>query len=239
MNVVTPQLSKKRLIGVIGYLLSVIRKYRFRCEWCLIMNFIETEVKFYLAEIDTVRSRIVGLGAGFKNRSFETNIRFEDAENTLIRKKSLLRLRKDTKATLTFKTEPTVKDKQFKTLQEFEVDVSDFDTMEQILLSLGFKKEQVYEKWRETYVVEKTKLCLDTMPYGDFLEIEGSKESIRQLASKIGLLWERRILLNYLSIFDILKRKLNLSFYDITFSNFNNVRFDMAQYLKLIESDAH
>jgi adenylate cyclase class 2 len=203
----------------------------------LTMNSLETEVKFYLSNIDAVRSRIVGLGAAFKNRSFETNIRFEDAEKTLIQKKTLLRLRKDTKATLTFKAEPSVKDSQFKVLQEFEVEVSDFDTMEHILKSLGFKNEQVYEKWRESYVVEDTLLCLDTLPYGDFLEIEGSKESIRQLSSQIGLLWEKRILLNYLAIFDIIKRQLNLSFYDVTFSNFNDIRFDMARYLKLIEAD--
>ena len=205
----------------------------------LTMNSLETEVKFYLSNIDTARSRIIGLGAVFKNRSFETNIRFEDAEKTLIQKNSLLRLRKDTKATLTFKAEPPVKDSQFKVLQEFEVEVSDFDTMEHILKSLGFKNEQVYEKWRENYIVGDTLLCLDTLPYGDFLEIEGGKESIRRLASQIGLLWEKRILLNYLAIFDVIKRQLNLSFYDLTFGNFNNVRFDMANYLTLIEAGDH
>jgi adenylate cyclase class 2 len=203
------------------------------------MKYLETEVKFYITNIDNLRSRIIGIGADFKNRSFETNIRFEDAEKTLIQKKFLLRLRKDIKATLTFKAEPPVKDTQFKTLQEFEVEVSDFDSMEHILKSLGFREEQVYEKWREIYVVGDTQLCLDTLPYGDFLEIEGSKESIRQLASKLGLLWEKRILLNYLAIFDIIKRQLNLSFYDVTFSNFSHIRFDMVNYLNLIEANAH
>jgi adenylate cyclase class 2 len=204
-----------------------------------VMNYLETEVKFYLTNIDNLRSRIIGIGADFKNRSFETNIRFEDAEKTLIQKKCLLRLRKDIKATLTFKAEPPVKDNQFKILQESEVEVSDFDAMEHILKSLGFREEQVYEKWREIYVFGDTQLCLDTLPYGDFLELEGNKESIRQLASKIGLSWEKRILLNYLAIFDIIKRQLNLSFYDVTFSNFSHIRFDMAQYLKLIQADVH
>lgn len=203
------------------------------------MEFLETEVKFYLPDIEHIRTRIANLGAVFKGRALETNIRFEDAQKTLIQKKSLLRLRKGTKITLTFKSEPPFKDNQFKILEEFEVEVSDFDIMEHILKSLGFKEEQVYEKWRETYVLGDTHLCLDTMPYGNFLEIEGKKESIRQLASQIGLLWEKRILLNYLAIFDILKRQLNLSFYDITFSNFNNIRFDMAQYINLIEADSH
>jgi adenylate cyclase class 2 len=203
------------------------------------MQYLETEVKFYLPDIDAIRTRLIDLGAVFKHRTFETNIRFEDPEKSLIKKKSLLRLRKDKRITLTFKSEPPLKDDQFKILKEFEVEVSDFDAMEHILKSLGFKEEQVYEKWREIYVFGDTHLCLDTMPYGDFLEIEGTKESIQQLASKIGLLWEKRIILNYLAIFDILKRQLNLSFYDVTFGNFNNIRFDMAQYLKLIEADAH
>ena len=203
------------------------------------MKYLETEVKFYLPNIDYIRNRLIDLGAVFKHRTFETNIRFEDPEKSLIKKRSLLRLRKDKKITLTFKSEPPFKDDQFKILKEFEVEVSDFDAMEHILKSLGFKEEQVYEKWREIYVFGDTHLCLDTMPYGDFLEIEGTKESIQQLALKIGLLWEKRILLNYLAIFDIIKRQLNLSFYDVTFSNFNNIQFDMAQYLKLIEANAH
>ena len=202
------------------------------------MKYLETEVKFYLSDMDLIRTRMMNLGAVFKHRHFETNIRFEDAKKSLIQKKSLLRLRKDNKITLTYKTEPPFKDNQFKTLQEFEVEVSDFDTMEHILKSLGFQEEQVYEKWRETYVFGDTHLCLDTMPYGDFLEIEGKKESIQQLVSQIGLLWEKRILLNYLAIFDIIKRQLNLSFYDVTFGNFNHIRFDMSPYLKLIEADA-
>jgi len=202
------------------------------------MKYLETEVKFYLPNIDPVRTRMIDLGAVYKDRTFETNIRFEDPEKSLIKKKSLLRLRKDKKITLTYKSEPPFKDNQFKILQEFEVEVSDFYAMEHILKSLGFQEEQIYEKWRETYILDDTHLCLDTMPYGDFIEIEGKKESIQKLASQIGFLWEKRILLNYLAIFDVIKRKLNLSFYDVTFGNFNNIRFDMTQYLNLIEADA-
>lgn len=203
------------------------------------MENLEIEVKFYLSDMDSIRDRILELGAVSMGRVFETNLRFDDADNRLIEKKSLLRLRRDTKTTLTFKSEPPFKNNQFKILKELEVDVSDFTTMKHILESLGFREEQVYEKWRETYVFGDTNLCLDTMPYGNFLEIEGKKESIQQLASQIGLLWEKRILLNYLAIFDIIKRQLNLSFYDVTFGNFNNIRFDMAQHLNLIEADAH
>jgi len=199
------------------------------------MENLEIEVKFYLSDMDFIRDRILEIGAVSRGRVFETNLRFDDEDNHLIQKKSLLRLRQDAKTTLTFKSEPAFKDDQFKILKELEVEVSDFTTMKHILESLGFREEQVYEKWRETYILNRTNLCLDTMPYGNFLEIEGQKEDIEKLASQIGLKWKKRILLNYLAIFDIIKQKSNLPFYDVTFSNFINIRFDIAKYLDLFE----
>ncbi|MGD9082985.1 MAG: class IV adenylate cyclase [Desulfobacterales bacterium] len=203
------------------------------------MEHLEIEVKFYLSDMDSIRDRILALGAVSRGRVFETNIRFEDADNRLIEKKSLLRLRRDRKITLTFKDEPAFKDHQFKILRELEVEVSDFTTMKHILESLGFREEQVYEKWRETFMLNSTNLCLDTMPYGDFLEIEGQKEDIKELAYRIGLKWQKRILLNYLAIFEVIRQKSNLPFYDVTFSNFINIRFDFARYLDLLEVNRH
>jgi adenylate cyclase, class 2 len=199
------------------------------------MNHLEIEVKFYLSDMKFVRNRIIGLGAENKGRVFETNIRFEDTDKSLTRNKSLLRLRKDTKTTLTFKSEPKVKDDQYKVLKELEVETSNFSTMKLILESLGFYEEQRYEKHRETFVLKDTMLCLDTMPYGDFIEIEGSKGQIKKLASQIGLRWEKRIVLNYLSIFDIIKQQSDLPFSDVTFDNFKHVSVRMNQYLPVIE----
>jgi len=203
------------------------------------MENLEIEVKFYLSDMDRIRDRIIEIGAVYRERVFETNIRFDDSDNSLIQKKSLLRLRQDKTTTLTFKSEPPFKDDQFKILRELEVEVSDFTTMINILESLGFREEQVYEKWRETFILNSANLCLDTMPYGNFLEIEGQKADIKELASRIGLKWKKRILLNYLAIFDIIKQKSNLPFYDVTFSNFINIRFDLAKYLDLIEVNRH
>ncbi len=50
------------------------------------MEYLETEVKFYLPNIDPIRTRMIDLGGVFKDRTFETNIRFEDAEKSLIQK---------------------------------------------------------------------------------------------------------------------------------------------------------
>jgi adenylate cyclase class 2 len=74
------------------------------------------------------------------------------------------------------------------------------------------------------------------MPYGTFLEIEGSEKNIRAYAARLGLSWPKRILLNYLDIFEIIRQRLSLDFTDLTFKNFENIRVDMASILSLLEA---
>ncbi|MEJ2100480.1 MAG: class IV adenylate cyclase [Desulfobacterales bacterium] len=200
------------------------------------MENLEIEVKFYLKDIDDMRRRILELGIETSEPVFETNIGYEDNKNTLILKKALLRLRQAEKTTLTFKSIPKMKSKDFKVFNELEVEVDDMATMGQILEALGFHPEQKYEKWRETLVAEKTGLFLDRMPYGDFLEIEGQPQNIKDCASRLGLDWHRRILLNYLEVFEIIRKKLNLNIKDLTFKNFENINMDMAALLDKLEA---
>jgi len=200
------------------------------------MEHIETEVKFFLTDPVRLREKIFSLGALSGGNIFETNIIFEDKDKNLIKNKSLLRLRNDSKTTLTFKSPPPDKDSRFKMLRELEVEVSDFSTAVRILESLGFIKEQIYEKWRETLVLGNTHFCMDKMPYGDFLEIEGNKEKIIEYASLLGLDWKERILLNYLELFDILKKSLDLSFSDMTFENFRKVGTDFSKYFQAVKA---
>lgn len=199
------------------------------------MNFLETEVKFYLPNVDSVRDSIIELGAVSKGRFFETNIRFEDKSNSLIKRKSLLRLRKDTKSTLTYKSQPNIQDKNFKIQKEIEVEVSSFTNMALILQGLSFHEEQVYEKWRETLTLKSTIFCVDTLPFGNFLEIEGNKKNINYLANKLNLSPEKRIIINYLEIFQIIKKKTGIVFHDVTFDNFKNIQPDITPYLHLMQ----
>ena len=197
------------------------------------MDILEIEVKFYLKDLQTIREKIMRLGAISQNRFFETNIRFEDRDKTLYAKKALLRLRRDNRVSLTYKSEPKDKDSNFKVYRELEVEVGDFRTMEKILNSLGFYNAQVYEKYRETILVESTRFCLDEMPFGNFLEIEGEKHEIMKMVEALNLDWGARILTNYLHIFEILREKENLPFQDLTFENFEKTPLDFSRYLAL------
>ncbi len=196
----------------------------------------EVEVKFYVDSIDDMRSRIEKLGAVSKGRVFETNIRYEDDAHSLIKKQSILRLRQDQKAMLTFKSKQPSADRDFKIFNELEVEVSDFKTMDRILTCVGLKAVQRYEKWRETMLLDKTTFLLDTMPYGTFLEIEGQKSDIRRHASRLNLNWRNRIILNYLEIFEILKEKRKLDFQDLTFDNFQSNDLNVGPFVKDLEA---
>ena len=193
---------------------------------------IEVEVKFLLSDVEDMRRRIADTSAVKRGRVFETNIRFDDDSDNLAVNSSLLRLRQDDRNTLTFKTKPPKEDPQFKIHNEYEVIVSDFDMMGIILEKLGFVRRQIYEKWRETFILNATNLCIDSMPYGDFIEIEGTKTAIIAVTSRLGLVWDHRILLNYLEMFNIIKKHFSLSFDDVTFDNFASVSHDFQPLIQ-------
>jgi adenylate cyclase class 2 len=196
----------------------------------------EIEVKFHLTQPQEIRQRILALGGGSQGRCFETNLRYDRPDESLLAAKCLLRLRKDKDARLTYKCEPDTADMDFKNYRELEVTVGDFDAMDRILVALGFCRMQVYEKWRETLMIGPVCLCLDSLPFGEFLEIEGSKEDIRAMARNLELAWEKRILANYLAIFAAIKQHAALPFCDLTFANFQTAPAPFSRFSHLFEA---
>ncbi|MBS3757231.1 MAG: class IV adenylate cyclase [Desulfobacterales bacterium] len=201
------------------------------------MSALEIEVKFFLPDIHMMRRRVKALDSIFLGAVDETNIRYETRDLAFYRERSLLRLRNADRVTLTYKAEPPEKKNDYKIHREYEVTVDDFEMMKNILLSVGFHPEQVYEKKRESYQLGDAILCLDTMPYGNFLEIEAPGREIRQTAERLGLDWNRRILMNYLEMFEWIKSELGLPFSDVTFANFQSVENDMAGLITRFEAN--
>lgn len=197
---------------------------------------LEVEVKFHIDQPDLVGQRLAKIGAIAQPKAFETNLRFEDHRHTLKANHKLLRLRQDKGCRLTYKSKPPKSDSQCKVYRELEVEIGDFDTMRAILHELGYHTAQIYEKWRQIFLWKDVEICLDTMPYGTFLEIEGPQESIKLAAGRLHLSWEKRILENYLAMFEALRIHNNLPFKDVTFSNFENYSADISPIIKTFEA---
>lgn len=61
---------------------------------------------------------------------------------------------------------------------EYETVVESSEEIENIIKALGFEMGMVYEKRRQTWYLQKVEICLDELPFGLFMEIEGKISEI-------------------------------------------------------------
>lgn len=148
---------------------------------------IEIEKKYSLTkkQHEFVRRRLPEIGAKLQGEEFE--------ENTLYRGKGLavgrtvLRLRRvGHSAILTYKKRLPASS-SIKHQREDEARVGDPEALNTILAALGFSPALVYEKWRQTWFVGKTEIVIDKLPFGLYMEIEGSERNIRAVETKLAV----------------------------------------------------
>jgi len=170
-------------------------------------KYLEREVKFEVQDFAEILQRLDQNPKARLVRDWvdEKNFIFDDQSNSLREKEILLRLRIDDKVRLTVKEKCPKQDQAgIKCKLEYEVNVSDFATTKKILETLGFKVSLEYYKVRKVYRIKNTLICLDKLPFGNFVEIEG--DNLVELARYLGLTWEQKITKNYL---DLCQEKLN------------------------------
>ncbi len=197
----------------------------------------ETEAKFYVLHLDQITVHLQEMPARLiQPRILETNLRFDLPDASLHSTGRVLRLRRDSKARLTYKgagqNKSGVLDRQ-----EIEFVVDDFEKARQFLEALGYRKTMVYEKYRATYEMEQTLIMLDELPYGDFVEIEGETlDQIQSMAVKLNLDWNAAVETSYTGLFENVKKVLELPFQDISFKNFEGIKVTF-DHLKVHAAD--
>ncbi len=192
---------------------------------------LEIECKIHVPDLDTIRQQLDAAGAIIrKPRVYEKNIRYENPARDLTENDIVLRLRQDREARITYKAPAdTITNDGTITRLELETTVGDLAAMDAILQRLGFMPYMVYEKYRTTYelpAVPGAEIVLDEMPYGDFMEVEGTTEAIDDVLGRLGLADARRIPDSYSTIFDKVREQHGLEFTDLTFENFADVAVD-------------
>ncbi|MBU1230803.1 MAG: class IV adenylate cyclase [Proteobacteria bacterium] len=150
---------------------------------------LEIEVKYLDADHAALRPRLAAQDATCLGRWFESNIVFDDARRSLKACGTLLRLReKRGLFVLTLKrTAPGAAEPGLKVYEESETEVSAPAALVEILAGLGLAPVLRYEKFREKWLLLDCAVCLDTLPFGDFVEIEGSRQGIGACALALGL----------------------------------------------------
>lgn len=156
----------------------------------------EIEIKILDIEREKTERELLSIGAV---KVFDDEIHavyFDSAGNTIKNKKGTFRLRRQgQKTVLTFKKE--IENTDAKVREEEEVEVSDFDAMMLILLSLGFSPWLEMKKHRTTYELAGLHFEFDKY-HGDyeyipeFLEIEGNDiQTIYRYADMLGFSRDR------------------------------------------------
>lgn len=178
----------------------------------------EIEVKFFVNNLEKIETRLLELKARLiQARVHELNYRYDLPDGSLRAKGHVLRLRKDNHAIFAFKGPSELADGIF-SRQELEFTVGDFEMAQKFLEALGYVRIMIYEKYRAIYDLNHCHIMLDELPYGDFVEIEGSNTAnIRQTATVLGLKFDSAVGAGYSRIFEDYNSRNDFPSSDLTF----------------------
>ena len=149
---------------------------------------LEIEIKYLDVDHDALRRRLGELGGLPLGCGFECNVVYDDAARSLKARGTLLRLREvNCRYTLTLKRAANVAPSAAKIYDESETEVLNAPALREILAGLGYAPALRYEKIRESWSLLGCEVCLDTLPFGNFAEIEGPEADIMACALALGL----------------------------------------------------
>ncbi len=141
---------------------------------------VEVEKKFILSSDrrEQVLANLKAFGAKYIREDFEENTLYSGG--VLYEKKAALRVRKiGDKTVLTYK-QRIENDSDVKHQIEYETVVEKAGELEKIIESLGFEKALIYEKRRQIWQFRAVEIVLDELPFGHYMEIEGSIMAIAE-----------------------------------------------------------
>lgn len=147
---------------------------------------IETEKKYRLSkeQFEQIADELKEIGAEFAGEDFEENLIF--GGGILGEQNAILRIRKTQDKTILTYKKRIQNEFAVKQQIEHETEVADFEAIEKIVESLGLIRNLVYEKRRRTWNLKQTEIVLDELPFGFFMEIEGSVTAIAEAEMLIG-----------------------------------------------------
>lgn len=149
----------------------------------------EIEVKFCNIEIDDIRSRLIKAGATMEQPMRLMRRALIETE-AMARDDAFIRLRDEgNKTTLTYKKFET---NSLTGAREHEVEVSDFETMKEILNLADLSFQTTQESKRETWRLGAVEVVIDQWPWmRPYIEIEGHSEAeVIKAAKELSFRWE-------------------------------------------------
>jgi adenylate cyclase class 2 len=161
----------------------------------------EIEVKFALRDRNEIVRKLHELGATrLYPETFEDNIVL-DRRGELRTRGALLRVRKFGKYSLVTFKGPMAIEGGIKSREEVQTGIESFELAIQLFDSLGYKPVFRYQKFREVWRVKDVEVVLDRTPIGEYFEIEGAVDVIREVAAKLGMNMEHALRQSYADLY--------------------------------------
>ncbi len=178
----------------------------------------EIEIKLRVPDPAAIPPLLRKIGATeIHPREFEDNQLYDFPNFSLKMNQSMLRVRhQERESTLTYKEAPRVEGGA-KVRDEMEVTVSSSETMIAILSHLGMRPLFRYQKYRAAYQYSGLMITLDETPIGVFLELEGPKHLIDEVAARLGYKMTDYISKSYLSLYQEHLKSRGLPLKDMLF----------------------
>ena len=144
---------------------------------------IEVEIKAPAGRAELTR-KLSQLGAVFEKKVWQIDSYYNAPHRDFKDTDEALRLREQgSRIYMTYKGKKL--DPLSKTRKEVEVEVGDRDKMEDILISLGFKKTLDVIKERQIYHYKNAEICLDRVEgLGEYVEVEAMAENQKEIGVK-------------------------------------------------------
>lgn len=158
----------------------------------------EIEVKFKIDEVEKIKEKLIDLGVSLSKAYKQTTYGFFSDDS--ISKGIFPRIRDEKDdIVLTVKVKPKEESEYFERA-EYSMKISSAKEGIDILKVLGYDEVKMFEKVRQEGELLNTKITLDELYFGTFLEIEGEKEDIEKVIIKLGLENKKRLTKAYLAL---------------------------------------
>lgn len=177
---------------------------------------IEKEIKIKVENPKQLISLLTKLKAEKRNEGSQITTRMDSPELKLEKKGIFLRVRTGEKNIVTLKKKIKSNGDLFERM-ELETEVKNPELLADIFAELGFTKRSIMEKYRINYSYQNTKISIDELPFGIYIEIEGNPKDIVRTAKELSLDLSKKITVTYWDLFEKYKRKTKKAGENIVF----------------------
>lgn len=152
----------------------------------------EVELKAVVSDMKAAVARLIAAGATLAQQGRLEDRRYDTSDGALSRKDEVLRIRNfrglpKAEASLDWKG-PTHVESGYKVREEITLTVGDADTLQQVLLRLGYRCTMAIDRDITQYNLSGTTVRFERYPrMDDLVEVEGTPDSIEATIRLLGL----------------------------------------------------